>query len=424
MDLSDSQKVHVTEFAQNAQAILEAAPDLYLILNTHFQIIGVSDAYLKATMVKREDILGRNIFDVFPDNPDDASATGVANLRNSLMTVLQTKLPNAMAVQKYDIRVPTIDGGDFEERYWSPLNTPVLGPDGSVNYIIHRAEDVTEFIRMKKVQDTQNQLAEELRSRFGQMEVEVYRRAQEIQETNKQLQTANRELESFAYVTSHDLKAPLRGIDSLASWIESDNDSVLSPQCKEYLCLMRKRLSRMFTIINGILQYAKAGRTDHEVSTVHVGKLLEEVINGLNPPETFSIQYPDNMPVIQTAKILLDQVFSNLIGNAIKYHNRQDGRIEIGVHGKGDFYEFFVRDDGPGIEPQYHEKIFELFNTLHSHDKVDSSGVGLSIVKKIITSQGGQIRVESEVGKGSTFIFSWPIPASIRDGRFYIKIDR
>jgi diguanylate cyclase (GGDEF)-like protein len=160
---------------------LQSIPDLYLLLNPKFEIVAVSDAYLHATMVKREEIIGRGIFDIFPDNPNDLKATGVTNLRSSLNRVLKNKAPDAMAVQKYDIRRPAAEGGGFEERYWSPLNSPILDKDNQVIYIIHRAEDVTEFIRLKNIETEHKQ-------HLVKMEFEIFQRAQEIQATNKKLE--------------------------------------------------------------------------------------------------------------------------------------------------------------------------------------------------------------------------------------------
>jgi PAS domain S-box-containing protein len=162
---------------------------LYLVLTPALTIVAVSDAYSKATMTKREEILGRGIFEVFPDNPDDPSATGVRNLKASLDRVLTHHVPDTMAVQKYDIPRPEWEGGGFEERYWSPINSPVLGADGNVAYIIHRVEDVTAFVRLKQAGSEQHRITEELRSRAAEMEAEVFRRAQQIQEVNNQLRT-------------------------------------------------------------------------------------------------------------------------------------------------------------------------------------------------------------------------------------------
>src|ERR1700736_3743595 len=146
------------------QALFQSAPGLYLVLAPDLDIVAVSDAYLRATMTKREEILDRGIFDVFPDNPNDPSATGVRNLRTSLQRVLQGGTSDPMAVQRYDIRKPESEGGGFEERFWSPVNSPVLGPGGEVLYIIHRVEDVTEFIRLKHQELAQEKIADELRT--------------------------------------------------------------------------------------------------------------------------------------------------------------------------------------------------------------------------------------------------------------------
>ena len=160
------------------RSLFESAPGLYLVLTPALIIVAVSDAYLQATMTKREEILGCGLFDVFPDNPDDQTATGVSNLRTSLDRVLRHRVPDAMAVQKYDIRRSESEGGGFEERYWSPVNSPVLGPNGEVAYIIHRVEDVTEFIRLKQAESEQQRITEDLRTRVARTESDTFRRAQ------------------------------------------------------------------------------------------------------------------------------------------------------------------------------------------------------------------------------------------------------
>jgi len=175
--------------------LFESAPGLYLVLAPDFNILAVSDAYLEATMTSREAILGKGIFEVFPDNPDDPTATGERNLRESLERVLETRRADAMAFQKYDIRRPASEGGGFEERYWSPVNSPVLGAAGEVVYIIHRVEDVTEFIRLKQKGQERDRITEALRTRAGQMEAEIYLRAQQLGDANRQLRTANESLE-------------------------------------------------------------------------------------------------------------------------------------------------------------------------------------------------------------------------------------
>lgn len=178
------------------RALFESAPGLYLVLTPDLKIVAVSEAYLQATMTKREAILDRGLFEVFPDNPDDPAASGVRNLSASLQNVLKNRTPDTMAVQKYDIRRPESEGGGFEERYWSPMNSPVFGPSGELTYIIHRVEDVTEFIRLKQLEHEQSKLTEKLLTKTMQMEAEIFLRAQEVQKANRQLEKANQELEN------------------------------------------------------------------------------------------------------------------------------------------------------------------------------------------------------------------------------------
>lgn len=195
------------------KALLEKVPDLYLVLDCDFNIVAVTDAYLQATMVKREEILGRGIFDVFPDNPNDPTATGVKNLRHSLELVIETKAPHTMAVQKYDIQRPSSEGGGFEERYWSPKNSPVLDQENKLLYIIHRVEDVTELIQAQKSKAAQDQEMQAMQSRTGLMQLEIYHRAKEIEIANKQLEQLSHELkESNQRLGELTIRDPLTGL--------------------------------------------------------------------------------------------------------------------------------------------------------------------------------------------------------------------
>ena len=180
--------------APDFQALFEAAPGSYLVLDPGLRVVAVSDAYLRATMTERAAILGRGLFDVFPDNPADPETAGVRNLSASLQRVIRDGVTDAMPVQKYDIRKPESDGGGFEERFWSPVNSPVFGPGAEVAYIIHRVEDVTEFVHLKEAGNTQHQLARELRSHADAMEAEVLQRTREVAEASRQLKEANAEL--------------------------------------------------------------------------------------------------------------------------------------------------------------------------------------------------------------------------------------
>lgn len=222
------------------------------------------------------------------------------------------------------------------------------------------------------------------------------------------LDDRNQELDRFVHIVSHDLKAPLRAISNLSQWIEEDLEGRLPPENQQQMALLRDRVYRMEAMINGLLDYARAGRTDSVIESVSVAQLLAEVIDSLDPPKSFSIEIMPEMPTLHTKRLMLSQVFANLIGNGIKHHGRSDGRIRVSSQDLGNFYEFEVADDGPGIAPEYHDKIFTIFQTLNSHNNQDSSGIGLSIVKKIVEAEEGTIRLKSEIGKGTTFYFTWP----------------
>lgn len=243
----------------------------------------------------------------------------------------------------------------------------------------------------------------------------LQRKAQELAKINRQLrkttnllQKRNQELDSFAYVASHDLKAPLRAIANLATWLEEDLEQQIPAENQEQLYLMRSRVNRMEGLIQGLLEYSRAGRKQISLQEIAVSDLLQEIIDSLDPPSGFTIAIAENMPTLNTKVILLQQVFANLIGNAIKYHPQPTGKITISVEEQADCYQFGVSDDGMGIAPEYHERIFIIFQTLQARDKFESTGIGLSIVKKIVEEQDGKIWVDSQLGAGATFYFTWP----------------
>lgn len=230
----------------------------------------------------------------------------------------------------------------------------------------------------------------------------------EAKRIENELIKSNEELEQFAYITSHDLKAPLRAIQRLACWIEEDNKDKLDEKSKENLMLLRKRSIRLANLIDGILQYSRAGRVDLNIEIVDTQEILKDIVDSLNSDNRFKIKYPKNFPIFETAKTPLIQVLSNLIGNSIKHHHRKNGSISIDIDTLGSFYLFTVKDDGPGIDPEFFDKIFVVFQTLKSRDELESTGIGLSIVKKIVESQGGKVMVQSQVGHGTTMSFTWP----------------
>lgn len=228
-----------------------------------------------------------------------------------------------------------------------------------------------------------------------------------LNENFLELNKKNRELDEFAYVVSHDLKAPLRGIINIISWIEEDNANDVTPEIRERLNLIKGRADRLENMINGLLEYARIGKTGKEVSEFNLAKMIEELIELLGHKRaTWVVKgIPEK---IKTDKLHLEQVFSNLMSNSIK-HNSSNSPV-VTIHGTEteSHYRFSISDNGPGIEKKYQDKIFIIFHTLQERDAFESTGVGLAIVKKIIDDQKGTITVKSEVGNGATFIFTWP----------------
>jgi len=216
------------------------------------------------------------------------------------------------------------------------------------------------------------------------------------------------ELEQFAYVTSHDLKAPLRGIANLAGWLQEDLKEKLTEATREQLELLRDRVKRMNALIEGLLDYSRIGRTEQSVESVDVTELLVEIVDSLSPPQGFSVDIAPGMPTLQTDRLQLYQVFANLISNSIKHHGSAQGHVWIKVSDKGEFYQFTVKDDGPGIAAEYHEKVFMMFQTLETKDYGTDTGIGLALVRKIVQEHGGSIKLKSQEGKGARFRFTWP----------------
>jgi PAS domain S-box-containing protein len=232
-------------------------------------------------------------------------------------------------------------------------------------------------------------------------------------QTLADLEARNQELDSFVYVVSHDLKAPLRAVANLSEWIEEDLAGALTDADRGQMNLLRSRIYRMQSTIDGLLDYARVGHMDDLNEPVDVAQLLAETIDTLAPPPTFTISIAQNLPTIYTKRVLLAQVLANLIGNGIKHHDRLDGSIQIGIAERGNFYEFAIADDGPGIALEHQDRMFKIFQAVNPQNRSDSTGIGLAIVKKIVESEGGTIWLESHLGQGTTFYFTWPRQAKL-----------
>lgn len=224
----------------------------------------------------------------------------------------------------------------------------------------------------------------------------------------RQLQQVNEELSHFAYVVSHDLKAPLRGIKLLTEWLCTDYGDQLGDEARENLDLLQSRVDRMHNLIEGVLQYSRVGRIEEERVEVDLNELLPEIIDGIAPPEHVTITVEGTLPHLDCEPTRISQVLQNLLTNAVKYMDKPVGRISVACIEEAGTWKFSVTDNGPGIEARHFDRIFKIFQTLTPRDEYESTGVGLTLVKKIIESYDGKIWVESEVGKGSTFFFTFP----------------
>ncbi|MEG3866735.1 PAS domain S-box protein [Microcoleus sp. Z1_B2] len=304
-----------------------------------------------------------------------------------------------------------IENFSLEKRYirkdgelvWANLTVSLLREENGTQFLMSVVEDIRD---RKQAQESLRLRAQELRLT-----------AQNLAQTTNVLRKRNQELDQFAYVVSHDLKAPLRAIANLSSWIEEDLSESMTEDTLHQMNLLRGRVYRMEGLIEGLLQYSRVGRIQVPSEMVKVENLLAEIIDSLAPPSGFEVKVEPKMPTFVAERLLLQQVFSNLISNAIKHNRSESGHVNISVKELDDFYEFSVEDDGPGIDPQYHDKVFVIFQTLEARDKVENTGIGLSLVKKIVEGQGGTISLESAEGEGATFRFTWPKQPISQDGK-------
>jgi PAS domain S-box-containing protein len=532
------------------RALFEASPGLNLVLAPDYTIVAVTDAYLRATLTERDAIVGRGLFDVFPDNPADPAATGARNLKASLRRAVQSGRPDSMPVQKYDVRRPE---GGYEEKYWSPINFPVNGPDGKLVLIIHRVEDVTEFVKLKQAGIEREKLTEQMRTRAEEMEAEILQRFEErqqaieaLRESEQRLRLAlsageigtwrwdlksdkvemsvrarellgdpadnsgdaarspihpadrervmtavqesvrsraeyhveyriagrdgrlrwvsargrvlddasggpgvmqgvvlditlrkaselkveienevleakvaartaalersNQELRQFAYVASHDLQEPLRMVGSYLQLLERRYKDRLDGPALEFIAFAVDGATRMKQLINDLLEYSRVERSDRELAQTESSRPVSEALANLaaSIKEAGAEVSVEDLPRIRADHVQLRQLFQNLIGNAVKFRGPRPSRVRVRAQRSGPEWIFAVEDNGIGIEPRFYDRIFEVFQRLHSREEYPGTGIGLAICKKIVERHGGRIWVESRAGEGTTFFFTLP----------------
>jgi PAS domain S-box-containing protein len=341
-----------------------------IIIDNKNNIEWVNEAFTQHTGYSFNEVIGKNPED-FLYGPLTNKET-IENLKEKI------KMKNSFSgeILKYNKQGHT---------FWHQLTiTPIFDKDGMITRYVRVGSEITE----RKLAEVR------------------------MAEYYKYLEKANKELDKFAYVVSHDLKAPLRAISNLAVWIEEDIGDKFTEDSKSHFKMLKGRVDRMEGLINGILDYSRADRVKTPNVQVCVAELISEVSEMLISEENIKLNIKSELPVIYTEKMKLQQVFSNLITNAIKHNNKSNTIIDIYCKEQGDDYIFEVVDNGPGIEKQFHDKIFVIFQTLQARDTFESTGVGLAIVKKIVDEVGGKIWVESELNVGTRFNFQWPKHAS------------
>ena len=389
------------------QSLFESAPALLLALAPDLSIVAASDAYLAATMTRREEILGRGIFEVFPDNPDDASADGTSNLRASLERVLATRAADTMAVQKYDVRGPD---GSFQVKYWSPKNVPVRSASGELLYILHRVEDVTELVRA-------SEMGEELRDRTREMEQEVLIRSRELAAANRDLRDANARLgeldavkTAFFSNVSHEFRTPLTLMIGPLEDALSASEPALAG---EALQMVWRNALRLMRLVNALLDFSRleAGRlqasfepTDLAVTTTYLASAFRSAVERVGLVLDVAC---DPLPEpVYVDRGLWEKVVLNLLSNALKF--TFEGSIRVALRWCGDHVELEVRDTGTGIPGEELPHVFERFHRIQgararTHE---GSGIGLALVHDLVALHGGTVRVASTVGSGTTFTVS------------------
>ncbi|HYG70659.1 MAG TPA: ATP-binding protein [Actinomycetota bacterium] len=390
-------------------SLVDAMPDRYLILAPDLTIVAATDAYLSASMTRREDIVGRPLFEVFPDNPDDPQADGETNLGASLDRVRRLLRPDAMAVQKYDIRRPASEGGQFETRYWSPRNSPVLDEDGRLRYIVHRVEDVTELVRMKEDESARREMTVELEERTAMMQKEIIDRSKELQRANDQLRAANAATGEFLSRMSHELRTPLNAILGFAQLL--DRDDLTSDQSDAVQQIMRGG-RHLLALINEVLDISRveSGNLALSPEAVAVADVLADTRDFVAPlAAERGITVTATVAEVRDHHVLADrqrlkQILINLAANAVKY-NRDHGTVTLGCDtSTPGTIRIDVGDTGPGIPPEKLGRLFTPFDRLGAEELgIEGTGVGLALSERLAVAMGGSISVESEIGRGSTF---------------------
>ena len=370
--------------------LFESVPALYCVLSPDLTIVAVTDEYVRAAMRPRDQMIGRPLFDVFPDNPADPH-DGVKNLRTSLEKVIRDRVVDTMPILRYDVRTPDSEGGEFTTMFWRPVNTPLFDDDGELAYIIHSAENVTTTV---------------LRERDA--EAAINKEHRQLVEAVTALEASNEELEAFSYSVAHDLRAPLRGIQGFSQALLEDYGHVVDEKGQGYLTRVSSAALRMSELIDDLLTLSRISRAPLSRGEVDVTAIAKDVAAHLERDRPVRVTIAEGLRANADAR-LMRIVFENLLGNAWKFTaNVPQPSVEVGRELVDGAAAFFVRDNGAGFDESYASKLFAPFQRLHSEKEFAGTGIGLAIVQRIVRRHGGRVWAHAAVNQGATFYFTLP----------------
>jgi signal transduction histidine kinase/ActR/RegA family two-component response regulator len=414
--------------------LFDAAPTPYLVLDADLTIVAVNEAYLSATRTTRDGLVGRPVFAAFPDNPEDGDADGVANLRRSLETTLETGQPDTMALQRYDIPVGT--EGHFEERYWSPINTPIAAGDGTITHIIHRVQDVTEFVRAA------GHAPEGALARLSELEADLFARAREVQDMNRQLREANHELaattaelraqqeakDRFIATLSHELRNPLAAIRAAVELVALD-----APEGHRPVAVLERQTMALVRMTDDLLDASRAltGRLDLVRSRLDLREIVGETVADTTAEfaegkRTLRVSMPSRPVPVDGDRVRLAQLLSNLVGNAAKY-SAPGATVSVELSAADGEAALTVSDDGMGFAPELADSLFDVFTRAAPSGMTSAGGLGLglAVVRTISELHGGSVSAHSDgPGTGARFTVQLPLVSSVDDARVDVVVPR
>ena len=378
--------------------LFESAPAVLAVLTPDFRIVAVTDAFARVAMRDRDSLIGHVLYDAFPDHP---ATSGGNNLRASLERVRRDKTADRMPVQRHEMPRPEADGGGFEQLHWLPVNTPVLDTDGTLLYIIHSAQDVSELVRLVLSQDAKDRAAAAaIRDEHRRLAV-----------SNTALAAANDELEAFCYSVAHDLRAPLRGIQGFSQALLEDYSASVDAKGQGYLQRVAAAALRMSELIDDLLNLSRISRSALSRAEVDLSAIARRVAAELHKRHQRPVHVTIADRLTASADPRLIQIaLENLLDNAWKFTAHiADPQIAFGAErGADGAIIFFVRDNGAGFDTAYASNLFAPFQRLHSDKEFAGTGIGLATVQRIVRRHGGRVWASAAVNSGATFYFTLP----------------